>query len=114
MTGDAQELADDNFVALLKVWATSPQTQAEIIAARMMDTLMVARVASVPGATLVDLAVKKSNTQSPATKAQPPEFPVVELSHETERAIAWLRSQCPVNPDLEKHLVGYAKMLGMR
>lgn len=114
MTGDAQELADDNFVALLKVWATSPQTQAEIIAARMMDTLMVARAASVPGAALVDLAVKKTSAQAPATKAQSPEFPEVELSHETERAFAWLRSQCPLNPDLEKHLVGYAKMLGLR
>ena len=41
------------------------------------------------------------------------EFPEVELSHETERAVAWLRSQCPVNPELEKHLVGYAKLTGL-
>jgi transcriptional regulator with XRE-family HTH domain len=113
MTGDSQELADDNFIALLKVWATSPQTQAEIIAARMMDTLMVARAASIAGASMVDLAVKKA-TAPPASKAQSPEFPEVDLSHETERAFAWLRTQCPVNPDLEKHLVGYAKMLGMQ
>ena len=33
---------------------------------------------------------------------------------ETERAFAWLRSQCPVNADLEKHLVAYAKLMGMR
>ena len=116
MSGDSQEIADDNFVALLKVWSTSPQTQAEIIAARMMDILIVARSKEIPGAALVDLAVKKSAAPATAKDRAPSgsDFPEVELSHETERAFAWLRSQCPVNPDLEKHLVGYAKMLGMR
>ena len=37
----------------------------------------------------------------------------IKLSNQTERAFAWLRSQCPLNPDLEKHLVGYAKLTGM-
>ncbi len=41
------------------------------------------------------------------------DFPEVHLSQETERAFAWLRSQCPLNPDLEKHLVGYAKLTGI-
>jgi hypothetical protein len=80
------------------------QAQAELVAARCMD----ARVG--PGSELVEIMVKKSGS-APAAQLQPPS---VELGAETERAIAWLRSQCPLNPDLEKHLVGYAKLTGMR
>jgi hypothetical protein len=36
------------------------------------------------------------------------------LAHETERAFEWLRSQCPINPELETHLVGYARLTGMK
>jgi len=54
--------------------------------------------------------VKKSNPSPTASRPAPE----IELSAETERAFAWLRSQCPLNPDLEKHLVGYAKLTGMK
>jgi transcriptional regulator with XRE-family HTH domain len=99
--GEARDLSDANFTALLKVFAADPQAQAELVAARCMD----ARVG--PGSELVEITVKKSNPQSA-------KFPDVELTAETERAFAWLRSQCPVNPDLEKHLIGYAKLTGMK
>ena len=105
LSGEFSELSDTNFTSLLKVFSADPQAQAELVAARCMD----ARVG--PGSELVEISVK-GRTPDKGTKLH--EFPVVELSHETERTIAWLRSQCPVNPDLEKHLVGYAKMLGMK
>jgi hypothetical protein len=38
----------------------------------------------------------------------------VQLAQETERAFAFLRSHCPINSDLEKHLVGYAHLMGMK
>jgi transcriptional regulator with XRE-family HTH domain len=106
--GESHELSDQNFTAILKVFAADPLAQAELVAARCMD----AKVG--PGAELVEITVKKS--APPSTQDPRPEtpFPHVELSHETERAFAWLRSQCPVNPDLEKHLVGYAKLTGMK
>ncbi|MEI6077908.1 MAG: helix-turn-helix transcriptional regulator [Verrucomicrobiota bacterium] len=107
-SGEFQALSDENFVALLNVFATDAQAQAELIAARCQDVL--AGAAGTPGSKLVEIMVKKSNSQSAIRN---PQFPEVELSAETERAFAWLRSQCPLNPDLEKHLVGYAKLTGM-
>lgn len=104
-SGVAKELSDENFVAVLKVFAADPQAQAELVAARCMDV----RVG--PGSELVEISVKG---RAPVRSEKQQEFPDVELSHETERAFAWLRSQCPVNPELEKHLVGYAKLTGMK
>ena len=104
-SGVSSELSDENFIAVLKVFATDPAAQADIIAARCMD----ARVG--PGSELVEITVKTSEAKA---KMTPAVFPSVELSHETERAFAWLRSQCPLNPDLEKHLIGYAKLTGMK
>ena len=103
-TGDAQELSDQNFIAILKVFAADPLAQAELIAARCLD----ARVG--PGSDLVEIKVKNA---SPAEKREL-EFPLVPLSQEAERAFAWLRSQCPVNPDLEKLIVSYARLTGMK
>ena len=109
--GESADLSDDNFTALLKVFAPDPQAQAEIIAARCTDPLAVARAAHIQGAEMVEIHVKGRA----ATKdAKQTEFPDVELSHETERAFAFLRSECPLNPDLERHLVGYARLMGMR
>ena len=107
--GGESDMSDDNFTALLNVFATDPQAQAEIIAARCEDTLEVARAARVKGAEHVRILVKAPDTSSSA-----PSVPAIQLSDETERAFAWLRSQCPLNPDLEKHLVGYAKLMGMK
>lgn len=103
-SGEFHELSDANFTALLKVFSADPQAQAEIIAARCMD----ARVG--PGSEWVEIMVKKSGVSPTASRLAPE----IELSAETERAFAWLRSQCPLNPDLEKHLVGYAKLTGMK
>jgi transcriptional regulator with XRE-family HTH domain len=103
-SGVSSELSDENFIAVLKVFAADPAAQAEIIAARCMD----ARVG--PGSELVEIMVKKSGPSPTASRLAPE----IELSAETERAFAWLRSQCPLNPDLEKHLVGYAKLTGMK
>lgn len=104
-SGVAKELSDENFVAVLKVFAADPQAQAELVAARCMDV----RVG--PGSELVEISVKG---RVPVKSEKQKDFPEVELSHDTERAFAWLRSQCPVNPELEKHLVGYAKLTGMK
>lgn len=107
-TGESHELSDQNFAALLKIFVADPLAQAELIAARCQDAK--AAAVGTPGADLVEIQVKG------AAPAQKPEFglPQVQLSNETERAFAWLRSQCPLNPDLEQHLVGYAKLTGMK
>jgi len=109
-SGESHELSDENFVGLLKVFATEPEAQAELVAARCMD----ARVG--PGSELVEIMVKASTRPASDATRLPAgaDYPVVQLSHETEKAFAWLRSQCPLNPDLEKHLVGYAKLTGMK
>jgi transcriptional regulator with XRE-family HTH domain len=101
LSGDHADLSDENFLALLK--AFDRQAQAELTVARCMDV----RVG--PAADLIEIHVKE------AGKAQhrEVEVPHVHLSQETERAFAWLRSQCPINSDLEKHLVGYARLMGM-
>jgi predicted XRE-type DNA-binding protein len=57
-SGEATELSDENFVAVLKVFAADPQAQAELIAARCMDV----RVG--PGSDLVEIAVRGSNRKS--------------------------------------------------
>lgn len=106
-SGGAHELSDANFIAILNVFAADPQTQAEITAARCMD----ARVG--PAAGRVEISVKSAPAQT-IDGRNPNQYPVVEVSHETEKAFAWLRSQCPINPDLEKHLVGYARLTGMK
>ena len=108
--GESHELSDQNFAALLKIFAADPPAQAELVAARCQD----ARAAAIgtPGADLVEIKVKTlpaRHESSPANTG-----PQVQLAQETERAFAWLRSQCPLNPDLEKHLVGYAKLTGMK
>ncbi len=107
-SGEARDLSDANFIAILKVFSADPTSQAEITAARCLD----ARVG--PASALVDISVKAAAPRSANRAPGGPEFPEVELSHETERAFAWLRSQCPVNTELEKHLVGYARLTGMK
>jgi transcriptional regulator with XRE-family HTH domain len=102
--GESHELSDQNFISVLKLFAADPTAQAEIIAARCMD----ARVG--PNADRVE--IKVANTAQ--ASSQESTAPQVPLSQETERAFLWLRSQCPLNPDLEKHLVGYARLTGMR
>jgi transcriptional regulator with XRE-family HTH domain len=108
LSGEFSELSDANFTSLLKAFAADPPAQAELVAARCLD----ARVG--PGSELVEITIKSPEPRSKTPDPTKSPFPHVELSHETERAFAWLRSQCPVNPDLEKHLVGYAKLTGLK
>jgi len=107
-SGESHELSDENFTAILKIFSADPHAQAELIAARCRDTL--AGAAGTPGADLVEIKVKGAG-QADKGESQSPQ---VHLSQETERAFAWLRSQCPLNPDLERHLIGYARLLGMK
>jgi transcriptional regulator with XRE-family HTH domain len=105
VTGGSHELSDENFTALLKIFAPDTLAQAELVAARCLD----ARVG--PGADLVEVRVKIPAKTAPA---EPDVQESIHLSPETERAFAFLRSQCPLSSELEKHLVGYARLLGMR
>jgi transcriptional regulator with XRE-family HTH domain len=105
-SGAQKTIYDTDMIAILRVFRRDPHDQAELVAARCMD----ARTG--PGADLVEITIKgqgQARREKPAS-----EFQEVQLNHETERAIAWLRSQCPINPDLEKHLVGYARLTGMK
>jgi transcriptional regulator with XRE-family HTH domain len=103
-TGDQKLIYDSDMAAILRVFRRNPHDQAELLAARCMD------VRTGPGADLVEITIKGDGQRSERER----EVQDVELSHETERAFAWLRSQCPINPDLERHLVGYARLTGMK
>jgi transcriptional regulator with XRE-family HTH domain len=105
MGGESRDVSEQNLIAILKIFSADPMAQAELLAARCMD----ARVG--PGAELVEIRVKGAGKSEKAARELDEE---VHLSQETERAFAWLRSQCPVNPDLERHLVGYAKLMGLK
>jgi transcriptional regulator with XRE-family HTH domain len=104
--GDQKMVYDIDVSAILRVFRSNPHDQAELVAARCMD------VRTGPGAELVEITVKREGQIQRSGRER--EIQEVELSHETERAFAWLRSQCPVNADLEKHLVGYARLTGMK
>ncbi len=104
--GDQKMVYDIDVSAILRVFRSNPHDQAELVAARCMD------VRTGPGAELVEITVKSEGQTQRSGRER--DIQEVELSHETERAFAWLRSQCPINPDLEKHLVGYARLTGMK
>ena len=106
-SGEFHELSDENFLSLIKVFSADPLAQAELIAARCMDAK--AAALGTLGADLVEIRIKGPAPDKPGS-----DLPEVQLAQETERAFAWLRSQCPLNPDLEKHLVGYARLTGMK
>jgi len=110
LSGESRDLSDQNVVAILRVFAADPPAQAELVAARCMDARAVARAAGIAGAERVGIVVEPRGKG----EKRESELPQVQLSAETERAFAWLRSQCPLNPDLEQHLVGYARLTGMR
>jgi transcriptional regulator with XRE-family HTH domain len=104
--GDQKMVYDIDVSAILRVFRSNPHDQAELVAARCMD------VRTGPGAELVEITIKSEGQAQQSGRER--EIQEVELSHETERAFAWLRSQCPINADLEKHLVGYARLTGMK
>lgn len=104
--GDQKMVYDIDVSAILRVFRSNPYDQAELVAARCMD------VRTGPGAELVEITVKSEEQTQRSGRER--EIQEVELSHETERAFAWLHSQCPINADLEKHLVGYARLTGMK
>ena len=109
MSGESRDLSDENVVAILKVFAADVQAQADLVAARCMDARQVASAAG-GGADLVEIRLK----QPGAAEQRVMEPRQVHLSQETERAFAWLHSQCPLNPHLEQHLVGFAHLMGMK
>jgi transcriptional regulator with XRE-family HTH domain len=104
--GDQKMVYDIDVSAILRVFRSNPHDQAELVAARCMD------VRTGPGAELVEITIKSEGQAQPNGRER--DIQEVELSHETERAFAWLRSQCPINANLEKHLVGYARLTGMK
>ena len=103
-TGNQKLVYDADMAAILRVFRRDTRDQAELVAARCMD------VRTGAGADLVEITIKSDAQRGGRER----DIRDVELSHETERAFAWLRSQCPINADLEKHLVGYARLTGMK
>lgn len=110
MSGESRDLSDQNIVAILNAFAPDARAQADLIAAACMDVREIGRAAGTPGANLVDIHVR----DAAKPEKREIELPQVHLSSETEKAFAWLRSQCPLNPELEKHLIGYARLTGMK
>jgi len=111
--GESQDLSDQHFVAVLKVFAADPKAQAEIIAARCTDVLHPAKAANIAGAALVEI---KLHGGKPSDRAELVDAPHagIQLTKEAEKTFSWLRSQCPLRPDLQRHLIDTAKLLGMR
>lgn len=105
-TGDQRWIYDADMAAILHVFRKYPGEQSELVAARCLD------VRNGPGSDCVTITIEGAEHSSRTNHVSKAEH--VELSHETERALAWLRSQCPLNADLEKHLVGYARLTGMK
>jgi transcriptional regulator with XRE-family HTH domain len=104
-SGEQRTITDEDFISILKAYRER-RDQAELTAARCMDM----RVG--PAAHLVDIAI---NLPQPGTEAAVavPANTDVELSHETEEMFRWLRRQCPLSPAMEKHLLSFARMMGM-
>ena len=109
LSGDHADLSGKNLKAILSVFNTDKRAQADLIAAHCMDAK--ADAAGTTGADLVEIRIKD---RAKADQREPEMQQKIHLSEETERAFAWLRSQCPLNSDLEKHLIGYAKLTGMK
>jgi transcriptional regulator with XRE-family HTH domain len=112
-SGDEAALTDENMLGLLKVFSGNQHMQAELVAARCMD------VRNGPGSEAVEISVKRAERGSgPSRTGQDDKVldkvQEVQLGEEAEKAFAWLRSQCPVNGELEKHLIAYAKLMGMK
>ncbi|MBK7998093.1 MAG: helix-turn-helix domain-containing protein [Verrucomicrobia bacterium] len=105
-TGDQRWIYDADMAAILHVFRKYPGEQSELVAARCLD------VRNGPGSDRVTITIEGEESSRRSGRAAGGDH--VELSHETERALAWLRSQCPLNADLEKHLVGYARLTGMK
>lgn len=106
-SGEARDLSDENFVAILNVFTGDVAAQAELVAARCMDV----RIG--PGSQLVKVEVTVAKPGGEGAVAVRKDAEVdVSLSHETEETFRWLRRQCPLNPALERHLLGYAKLMG--
>lgn len=108
--GEQRTITDEDFIALLKSFRDR-RDQAELTAARCLDV----RVG--PAAHLVAIEVQLPQPGAAGAVAVRTvaecKLPDVELSHETEEMFRWLRRQCPLSPALEKHLLGFAKMMGM-
>ncbi|MGZ4964289.1 MAG: helix-turn-helix domain-containing protein [Limisphaerales bacterium] len=112
LSGESQDFSNQHFVAILKVFAADPTSQAEIIAARCTDAWHPAEAANIPGANLVEIKIH-GTAEEPGKVGRHDggRYASIHLTKEVEDAIDWLRSQCPVNPELQRHLVGYARLL---
>src|SRR3954447_17220092 len=56
--GESRDFSDQHFVAILKVFAADPKSQAQIIAARCTDARHPAAAAEIVGAALVEVTIK--------------------------------------------------------
>jgi len=107
-SGGNADLSAKNLKAILSIFNTDKRAQAELLAAHCQDAR--AGASGTPVFDLVEIRVKDGKADPAGPKLEE----IIHLSEETERAFAWLRSQCPLNAELEKHLVGYSKLTGMK
>lgn len=100
-TGLYKEISDNEFAELIAAVTSKPGSRAELVAARCED------VRNGPGADLVEITVRGK----PAERKQVNE---VKLGPDHERALAFLRSQIPVNPALGDLVKNMAAAMGMK
>lgn len=102
-SGEIKDVADADFAAIASATTQKKQQQAELVAARCDD------VRNGPGADLVEIVVRGKPVERKLT-----EFPEVKLSREHERALAFLRSQVPLNEALGDVLKNMAVAMGLK
>jgi transcriptional regulator with XRE-family HTH domain len=105
-SGAQKFVTDEDFAAITSATATSQRERAEIVAARARDVI------NGPGADLVEVTVKGKPPNE--KKDALAEAAAVKLPHDLERAIAFIRSQVPLNPALQETLLGMARAFGMK
>lgn len=106
ISGDQQDMTDENFASLLASITRDQRERAEIIKARCED----ARVG--PGSELVEISIKgKKEAKEEGAFGFGEQ---VKLPYEDERALAFLRSQIPLNPALSDMVRSHARLLGLK
>jgi len=108
-SGAQQFVNDEDFAAILGAISPNLRERGEIVAERCRD------VCNGPGSELVVITVKGERGEGKKEKD-----PVIvegsktKLSHEHERALAFIRSQIPLNPALGDMIIAHARALGLK
>jgi hypothetical protein len=106
-SGAQKFVTDEDFAAIVAATANNTRERAEIVAARAKDVI------NGPGSELVEVNIK-GKAPSESKDALLEAMSKTKVSHEHERALAFIRSQIPLNPALGETVLNWARSLGMK